>query len=429
MASIGIKEAEPEAPIAFGSAYRGYVLFLVVIGFALNFVDRQIVSVLLQPIKQDLHLSDTWLGFLSGLAFALFYATLGLPIARRTDFGSRRIIMTVSVAIWSAMTMLCGFAQNFWQLMAARFGVGIGEAGFTPAAITLVTDYFPKERRTTAIAIANIGPVLGVFLGFLIGGVVLHHFGWRVAFMFAGAPGMIFALVFFLTVREPRLKNDASVIDVPPLLPSIAEFWRRPAFRYLMLGCAFFSFCSFGMSTWVPSLLARSYGMSPATVGVVLAPVLGISGGLGTFLGGYITEHFMRHDMRWALWVPSIAAIVAMPIALAAFMSPTAYGMIGFYAVAYFLGFAYVGPAFSMIQELAPQRARALATAWVLFLVNLIGLGIGPQVIGLLSDAFSRSMGLGSLRVALLFGSGLYFIPALLFGLSSFALPKVLRQP
>jgi predicted MFS family arabinose efflux permease len=404
-------------------AYRGYVLALVLIGFALNFVDRQIVSVLLQPIKNDLHLSDSALGFLSGLAFALFYATLGLPIARQTDKGSRRIIMSLSIAVWSLMTTLCGFVQNTLQLVLARFGVGIGEAGFTPAAMSILADYFPKEKRATAIAIANIGPMLGLLLGYLIGSVALRYVGWRGAFMVAGAPGLLFAAVFFLTVREPsRGMADGlppAPQSPPPLLRSIPALWSIRAYRFLIFACASLSFCSVGLSTWIPSFFVRSYGYLPSNIALILAPILGIGGALGIFLGGYFADRLSRRDPRWALWLPACAALIALPAAALTFVVHQPSVALALYGFTYFLASSYVAPAFSTIQVLVPLNARATATALVLFAVNLIGLGLGPQVVGILSDALTHQFGREALRTALALSSVLFVLPVVLFWASS----------
>ncbi|MEJ0024730.1 MAG: MFS transporter [Rhizomicrobium sp.] len=416
--------AQPDgADLGPARAYRGYILALVLVGFALNFVDRQIVSVLLQPIKNDLHLSDSALGFLSGLAFALFYATLGLPIARQTDKGSRRIIMSLSIAVWSLMTTLCGFVQNTAQLLLARFGVGIGEAGFTPAAMSILADYFPKEKRATAFAIANIGPMLGLLLGFLIGSVALRYIGWRGAFMIAGAPGLLFAAVFFLTVREPSRGMSDGVSPAPqsppPLIRSLPVLWNIRAYRFLMFACASFSFCSVGLSTWIPSFFVRSYGYLPANIALILAPILGIGGALGIFLGGYFADRLSRRDARWALWLPACAALIALPAAALTFVIHQPVVALALYGFTYFLASSYVAPAFSTIQVLVPLNVRATATALVLFAVNLIGLGLGPQVVGILSDALTHRLGPEALRMALALSSILFVLPVLLFWAAS----------
>ena len=237
--------------------YRNYVLVMVIIGFALNFLDRQILTILLQPIKQELHLSDTVLGFLSGFAFALFYAALGVPLARLADRRSRRVIMSVSMAVWCGMTALCGMAQNTVQLFLARFGVGVGEAGFTPAGMTLVADYFPESRRNTALGFVNIGPMLGMMLGLMIGGWAVGVVGWRGAFLIAGLPGLAFALLFALTVKDPfRTLGGSTAAEARAelsFLQGMRELWSDPAYRWLILGCGFSAFGLYGFSIWMPS--------------------------------------------------------------------------------------------------------------------------------------------------------------------------------
>lgn len=403
--------------------YRGVVLGFIVFGFALNFLDRQILSILMQPIKEELQLSDTALGFLSGLAFAIFYATMGIPVSRLADRGSRRAVMAASMAIWSAATAVCGLAQNFIQLFLSRVMVGIGEAGFTPSGFAMVSDYFPKHRRGTAIGIVNTGPMIGTMLGFVIGGWAAVEYGWRAAFVIAGVPGIIFALLFWLVVREPwRGMADGVVPRQEKQLPMLATFgtlWRIRSYRFLIVGAAFSAFGLYGVSMWMPSFLARSHGMTTAQIGVTLGPLIGVIGGFGMFLGGYLTDRLARSDDRWAFWMPSMASVASIPVLIAALFANEVHVAIGAYALVYLLNVLWVAPTFSVIQQLVPATMRVTATAWKLLATNLIGLGLGPQLVGVVSDLLAPSLGDQSLRYSMLTCSAVLVLPTLFYLLAA----------
>lgn len=414
-------------------AYRSAVLGLIVVGFALNFLDRQILSILMQPIKEDLQLSDTALGFLSGLAFALFYATVGIPVSRIADRGSRRAVMSVSMAVWSAATAVCGVAQNFWQLFLARVGVGIGEAGFTPSGLTMVSDYFPKHRRSTAIGIVNTGPMFGTMLGFLIGGWAATEYGWRAAFLIAGLPGVIFALLFWLVVREPwRGMADgmrSTPPSQPPMLATLRIFWKSNSYRYLLVGASLSAFGLYGVSLWMPSFLARSHGMTPAEIGSVLGPLIGFVGAAGMVSGGYLTDRLSRLDERWAFWMPAGASIVCVPLYAAGLTVTGGQTAMLFYAAGYFASVLWVAPTFSIVQQLMPPATRVTAIAWKLLATNLIGLGLGPQLVGVASDLLEPSYGIESLRYAMLLSSIGLIAPAVFYTLAARTLVAELRGP
>lgn len=404
-------------------AYRNSVLGLVVIGFALNFLDRQILSILMQPIKVELGISDTALGFLSGLAFALFYALIGVPLARVADRRSRRTIMAVSMAVWSAATALCGLAQNFVQLALARFGVGVGEGGFTPAGMSLLSDYFPKERRGTALGLVNTGPMIGTMLGLIIGGVALEHLGWRGAFMVAGIPGVIFALVFYFVVKEPWRGMADGVRTEPKPQPAfwsgVGSLWVNRAYRYLALGSAMSAFGLYGLSIWMPSFLMRAHEMAPRQVGLYLGPVIGVIGALGMVAGGWLTDQLGKRNVGAPLLLPAAASVLAIPPLMAALYVPSSQLAVAFYAVAYFMSVIWVAPTFSLIQVLMPLNMRATGTAWKLLLTNLVGLGLGPQMVGILSDMFGATTDGQSLRMAMTVGGLTLLIPALLYTLGA----------
>lgn len=400
------------------SFYHRYVLMMVFIGFALNLFDRQIIGILLQPIKQEFHLSDTALGLLSGMAFALFYATLGIPIARLADVRSRRLVMAASMALWSAMTALGGMAQSAVQLVLSRIGVGVGEAGFTPAAISLLADYYPKDKRILAMSIVNLGPVAGIMLGLVVGGWAAEALGWRGALLLAGAPGVVFALLFWCTVREPlrgRFDGVTAAGHTDLAQPAARSPWRVPSYRWIVLGAGFFSFGVFGASTWLPALLERSYGVGPAAAGMMLGPLFGIAGAVGTLFGGWAAQALSKRDVRWVLWLPALAAALCVPLVVAAFLSHVLYATVGLYAAAYCLSFIYMGPIFATVQTLVAPNGRATATAWMMFCVNLIGIGLGPQLVGVLSDLFNASGSAEPLRYALAVVAVFFVVPAIAF--------------
>lgn len=395
--------------------YRNFVLAMITVGFTLNFLDRQILTILMQPIKAELHVSDTALGFLSGLAFALFYATLGIPVSRWADRGSRQRIMSISMALWSAATALCGLAQSFTQLFVARIGVGVGEAGFTPSGLGMIADYFSRSRRGIATGIVNTGPMFGMMLGLLIGGWAASAYGWRCAFLISGVPGILFALLFWLTVREPwRGMADGEApapVEQPNIGASMADLWNNRAYRFLVLGGAMSAFALYGESTWMPSFLARSHGLQPKQVGELLGPLTGVVGGIGMVVGGFLTDRLSRRDARWALWMPAVASVVAIPPLVLTLTASDKSTVVAAYAVAYFLNVLWVAPTFVAIQSLVASGVRISALAWKLFFTNLIGLGLGPQLIGIASDLLAAQRGAESLRSAMLFAAALLVVP------------------
>ncbi len=387
------------------SGRRNYVLGVLVVVYTFNFVDRQILSILLEPIKNELQLSDTQLGFLTGFAFAAFYATLGIPIARLADRTNRRNLIAVALVVWSGMTALSGIATNYWQLLLARIGVGVGEAGCSPAAHSMVADYFPAHQRATALGIYSLGIPVGILFGFLAGGWINEIFGWRLAFFVVGLPGIVLALVVWLTVREPPRGMAEQRADVAPP-PGVFETFRflmaKKSFRHLALGGALTAFVGYSYVSWMPSFLARSYGMHTGEIGTWLGLILGIPGGIGISLGGYLADRFGSRDTRWYLWIVSVALLLGVPFSLGIFTATSAGVALAFLALPIMLGNFYQATTFSQTQGLASLRMRAVAAAVLLFIVNIIGLGAGPQVTGILSDLLAPQYGQESLRYALL---------------------------
>lgn len=432
----------PDHPpaVQYSKPYIRYAIGILTTVYVINFLDRQILSILMQPIKEDMQLSDTALGFLSGIAFALFYATLGIPIARLADKKSRVTIITVCLSLWSIMTAVCGLAQNYWQLLISRILVGVGEAGGGPSSHSLIADYVPLENRSTALGVFALGVPLGLLLGFLIGGWLEEFYGWRLAFMAVGLPGLLLAVVVRLTLREPpRGHADlatpngfavasgarATKSETPPPIGDVARaLWKQKSFRHLSFAAGVQAIAGYGVIQWVPSFLHRSYDMSSGEIGTALALILGLGGAIGTAAGGYIADGLSKRDMRWQLWVPAIGGLMGAPFAFGVYLSPTAFATLAWFIPPVICINAYHGPTFAMTQALAPVRMRAMAAAVLLFMINIIGLGLGPQLIGIASDLLNPFYGDESLRYALLFVSMVYFWAAGHFWMAA----RTLRQ-
>ncbi len=400
-----MQNASQEQRGVFSPEVRNYALGVLVVVYTFNFIDRQILSILLEPIKRDLGLSDSALGMLTGFAFALFYATLGIPIARFADRSNRRNLIAWALAIWSAMTAVSGLAQNFWHLLLARIGVGVGEAGCSPPAHSMLADYFPTENRATALGIYSLGIPFGILFGFIAGGWLNEFFGWRVAFFIVGVPGLLLAILVRFTLREPpRGMAEGRVADEeqPTIMETFRFLWSKRSFRHMAVGGGLTAFVGYGVITWVPSFLIRSYGMSTGDVGTYLGLILGIPGGIGIALGGYLADRYGAGDTRWYLWIVSVALIASTPLFFGVYLSSTAFASLMFLILPILLGNFYQATTFSQTQGLVSLRMRSVAAAVLLFILNMIGLGAGPQAIGILSDILQPSYGDESLRYALL---------------------------
>ena len=384
--------------------YRNYVLLVLTGVYTFNFIDRQILVILQESIKADLGLSDTQLGLLTGFAFALFYVTLGIPIARFADRSNRKNIIAVSLTVWSAMTALSGFVQNFWELLLARIGVGVGEAGGSPPAHSIISDYFPAEKRATALSIYSMGIYIGILFGYLAGGWINQYFGWRMAFMAIGLPGIMYALVVFFTVKEPIRgqtdKTPKKEDEVAGLIAVTKHLLSYKTFLYLAFACGLTTFGSYGVGNFTPPFLARVHGLDSATIGTWLSLTSGIGGGLGTFLGGYIADKLGQKDARWYLWISIIAGAFKLIPATIFFFSENAQLVL---IATFFSTFAvgiFLGPSLAVIHNLVTAKMRAFASAILFFVLNLIGLGFGPMVIGMLSDFLEPTYQQYSLRWA-----------------------------
>jgi MFS family permease len=408
LANASVSEAGArQQGFAASERYRYYVLALLIAVGVCSWVDRTIFSILLHPMKLEFGFSDTQLGLLGGIAFGLFYATVGLPVAWLADRYNRRNIITVALTIWSAMTALGSLATGFATLFLARVGVGLGEAGGSPPSQSLVSDYFPPERRAFAMGILFMYIPLGFLIGFLVGGWVSEYHGWRVALVVVGLPGLALALLVRLTLREPpRGLSDTNVRTAPQPDPfdTLRYFLSRPSLRHLPLAGAIHGIGAWGAAQWLPSYFARVHGMGQVEIGTWLAIILGVFGSLGTFFGGRIADRLVARtgDARWYPWFSALVIVAGLPVGVLAYLWPTPVPALLFLMVPTFLGHMFLGPVTGTIQSLAGVRRRAMAAAFYLFLANLVSMGAGPLIIGVISDAFGERFGNDALRWSIL---------------------------
>ena len=377
--------------------YANYILGVLFIVLMLNFLDRQVISILAEPIKQDLGLSDTQLGLMTGLSFALFYTTLAIPVAALADRWNRSWIISIAIAIWSLMTVLCGLANSFIQLFLARVGVGIGEAGSGPASHSLLTDLFPPERRAGALGILGSAVPIGAFIAYAAGGYIAENFSWRTAFLIAGLPGILIALIMWVTVKDPRgrprfLDSFRRDPNKQTLAKAVKELSTKPAYWHLVAAGTLVQFVSYGLASFYGGLFSRVYGTGFAELGLKLGLMVGISGGLGAYLGGKMGDYLDRRKPALSLLISGLVLVVAAPGMIWAVYAGDADLGIILLAFPTFGATFYYGPTFSAVQTLASDQTRALAVAIYLLIAGIIGLGLGPVFVGLLSDAFSAGI-------------------------------------
>jgi predicted MFS family arabinose efflux permease len=414
------------------------LLWILMVVYVLNFLDRQIVNILAEPIKGELGLSDTQLGLLAGPAFAVFYAVLGIPIARYADNAKTNRVWLISIclAIWSAMTAICGVAQNFVQLALARIGVGVGEAGCTPAAHSLIADSVPPEKRSSAIAFFGLGIPIGGLLGLIIGGVVNDQYGWRMALMLVGTPGILLAFVLPLLIRDPRRCADSAHFNTEEspvkaklsIKDAVREVFASKAYLYVFIAASFTAFLSYGKGLWTISFFIRSHGLSTTEAGLAMAVALGISGIIGTWLGGKMADVFGKRDKRHILTLPAIGMAIAAPILFAGYWAEDWRIAVALLILPTILNSAYYGPAYGCVQGLVRPEARAIAASLVVFGQNLIGLGLGPLLFGVLSDWLQPMAGDDSVRWVLYGAAWLGLIPAFFFWRASLRLNAELKS-
>ncbi len=413
------REAAPAAAAAAVSpGYARYVLGVLFVVYVFNFIDRQVLAILLEPIQQDLGVSDTAMGFLSGFAFALLYTLAGIPVARWADRSSRRTIIAVGLLLWSAMTIASGLARSFLQLALARVGVGIGEAAGTPPAHSLISDYFPPERRGAALGFYAMGIYVGSMIAMLGGGWLERWFDWRTAFFVAGAPGLLLALIVRFTVRElPRGLSEAGRADVATeSVSDVIRFLRtRRTFLWILAAASCQSLSGYGVLIWGPTFFSRVHGMERVDIGLWLGLIVGVGGGIGALLGGAVADRIGRRDPRAYAFVPAFVSLAGVPFALGfLFFGDPKASLLSFLPF-YLLGAAHVGPMLSMVQGLVRLRMRATASAIHLFVLNLIGMGAGPFVVGWMNDLLVDRVGPEAVRYSLLLGTAFGGVSGLLF--------------
>jgi predicted MFS family arabinose efflux permease len=404
-ADVGAVPGTAGRPGDLSTAYKVYALGLLVLVYVSNYADRILLGILLPAIKAEFQLSDTELGFLHGTAFAIFYATLGIPIALYADRGNRKLVIVASTVMWSVMTALCGLAQNFWQLVAARIGVGVGEAGSNPPSHSIISDLFTLKYRGTALAVYSQGVSLGIVVGLYGGAQIAEAYGWRAAFYALGLPGVLIALLVMLTLVEPqRGASEGRKLsgELPSFGKTLAFIRSQRSLFHIVVGATLTTVVGYSGVLWWPSFIVRSHGLSPADMSTFLALVFGLGSGFGIFLGGYLSDVFGRRDVKLMPRVVTVAILLGLPFGAAIYLvdnSTWVFLLIGIPAAA---GGMYLGPSMAMAQSLVAVRMRTVASGLFLFVINLIGMGLGSFVIGMLSDALTPQFGQDALRYTLL---------------------------
>jgi predicted MFS family arabinose efflux permease len=381
------------------------LLVMVTIVYVVNYLDRNIVSMLLPSLQREFDLSDTQLGLLSGTSFALLYATVGVPFAWLADRTNRRKLIVASMALFSATTALSGLATSFAQLILARIATGVGEAGTSPAINSLISDVFEPRKRTRALAIYSSGLNIGLLIAFFGGGWIQQHYGWRVAFVAAGIPGLLLCAAFFALVREPTRGQSDNAVDAhraPSFLATVRFLWSQESFRWLATATAMSAFAAYAANSFAPTFLARNHGLSSAEIGLTLALLLGVIGGIGTFGCGAFAGRIAVKDVRWNLYAPALLILVTLPFLVPLSLSSNLFVVLLCAVIPAANNAAFLGPSYAMAQQLAPLRMRAQSAATLLFVMNIIGYGTGPLLIGKLSDVLHPMFGSDALRWALL---------------------------
>lgn len=409
--SAPIMPASESIPSDTSKGYQRYALLLLMIIYALNMLDRQIVNILAEPLKKDLNLADWQVGAVTGLAFAVFYTGLGLPIARLADRSDRVWLISGSLAIWSAFTVLCAFVRDFPQLVLARLGVGFGEAGCTPAAHSLIAESTPRNKLASALAFYSLGIPIGSLLGLAMGGIIADAFGWRVAFIVAGAPGLLVAVIAFTTLREPRRRARAAQgaqgakKSQISLRLALGELVRKPAFWWISFATGFGSLVFYSQTAFLGSLfmrahggeigeLSQSLGMGPsAFLGLALGLLLGLGSGFGTFAGGQIADRASRKSIKGYVMVPLAGMLISTPFFIALNLVDSAIIALACIVPATFAHALAYGSVYAAVQSLTSPGVRATAAAVNLFISTIIGLGFGPLAVGILSDMFAAQHG------------------------------------
>ncbi|MDT9598348.1 spinster family MFS transporter [Sphingosinicella rhizophila] len=389
-----------------GPVYRRYVLGVATTVYGLNLVDRGVIQILLEPIKQDLSLSDTQLGFLTGIAFGLFYAIAGIPIARLADRGNRATITSVAIGLWALTVMSVVFVTNFLGLLAARVAAAVGEAGCKPPTYSLIGDYFPKPaERTRAMAIFWLGGPIASLVSYALGGWLSEIYGWRLTFFVMGLPGLLLALIVFTTIKDPRTARtveDRSDPERPGMWAVFRHLWVSKSCRNILIGLTLLFTMCFGMNPWYASFLIRSHGMETSTIGVALGLIFSLGGVAGILLGGYIGSNRLADDERAQLRWSGLAIACVMPFFIGFLLLPTKLLALAALVPLQIVLNLFFAPTFALLQRLVPENMRATSLSIIMLFANLIGMGVGPQMVGILSDGLNPSFGVDSLRYAML---------------------------
>lgn len=431
-----MKKTSPTYNAANGGIVQGkaqQTLGLLTVIYVFNFIDRQILNILAEPIAKELSLSDTQIGLMTGFAFAVFYTFMGIPLARYADRpdSDRVSLMAICLAVWSAMTVACGLAQNYVQLLLARIGVGAGEAGCTPAAISIIADIFPKERRASAMGVYMMGVPIGSLFGLVMGGLLTDAFGWRVALFVVGFPGIIMAVILYFTVKDPRHTGVLTEVRPPtlPLKEAVRELLASRAFTLLVIASSVTSFLAYGKGVWQIIFFMRSHGLSAGEVGLAIGLTTGICGIIGSTIGGRMADWLGARNPAHYFIVPAVGFLVAIPFSIAAYSATDWRLAIALMIIPGICGALNYGPGMSVAQGIFRPQTRATATAVKLFFQTLIGLGMGPLLFGFISDSLKPVAGAESVRWVLLGSAFLGVIPATLLWIAGLKLPKELIHP
>ena len=399
--------SEQSNPYSSATTSR-YALLLLTVVYAFNFIDRQLLAILQESIKADLGLTDSQLGMLAGFAYAVFYVSAGIPIARWADRSNRRNIVAGSVFLWSFMTAISGFTQNYVQLLLARIGVGVGEAGGSPPSHSIISDIYPPEKRASAMGFYSTGVNIGILFGFLLGGWLNEFFGWRVAFIVVGAPGILLAVLVRATLAEPirglsENKHTEDSGESPGFSQTLALLWSRRSFRHMAFAAALNAFCGYSTASWSASFMIRSHQMTTGELGTWLALISGVGGAIGVVLGGILADKLALRDKRWYMWVPALAGLISVPFIAAVYVVDTAYMALSLSVIPGLLHNVYLGSTIATTHGLVGLRMRALSSAVLFLILNIIGLGLGPLLIGVFSDYLQPTFGNHSLQQAMLY--------------------------
>lgn len=385
--------------------YRWYTVALLFLVGVFNFMDRQVLSILIDPIKESLGASDSAMGLLTGFAFVSFFTIASLPIARLADVYSRSRIIAIGLAFWSVMTVLSGFVGSFFQLALARVGVGIGEAASAPAGHSIISDLFPPKERSVALSAIAVSTPIGLMSAFILAGLLNKAVGWRMTLLFLGLPGLVLSLIVLLTLKEPtRGASESDLVDKTNynLRETLSYLWGSRALRYLTLGTSLNVLGGWALLVWSPSFLLRVHAMPTHVSGAWLGLAAGLSGIAGTLLSGVITQKLAQRDQRWLLFIPAVSNFLGAPFAALFLLMPSAATALPMFFGVTFFGPAMIGPVSTVIQGVAKVRMRAFAPALIALVFNFVGVGLGPLAVGILSDLLAPRYGMTSIRYALL---------------------------